>query len=73
MSKNKTTQPSEADTVEPTPAPQPAPAVIVAVRVLRNGLLIAGGVAAKGATVRVTEESATFHEKRGEVTVLGTV
>lgn len=55
-----------------TPATTP-PAVIVRAQVLKNGLEIAGGTAAAGTIVNVTQEAAKFHEERKEITVLGTL
>ena len=65
-----TTTPADAAASETTTAPA---AVIVRVRVIKNGLSIAGCTAAKNATVNCTAEAAKFHEERGEVTILGTL
>lgn len=54
-------------------APTAAPSVAVRVKVIKNGLLIGGGVAAAGTEVSVTAEHASYHEERGEVQILGTV
>lgn len=51
---------------------KPAPAVTLKVRVLRNGLAIAGGRAARGAVLHCTREAAEYHEARGEAAILGT-
>ena len=56
-----------------TPATDDKPAVIVRVKVLKNGLTIAGGIAAKGTVVSVTEAAAKFHEDRGEASIVGTL
>ena len=67
MKKNSSTATPE------TPASNDKPAVTVRVKVLKNGLSIAGCTAAKNATVNCTAEAAKFHEDRGEVAILGTL
>lgn len=58
---------------ETTEAPQKSPQkpeTAIRVRVLKNGIPIAGGVAAKGAALSVPVSEAEFREKRGEVQIL---
>lgn len=69
MKKQATTTPGESAQTDTTPPP----AVIVRVRVIKNGLSIAGCVAAKNAQLNCTEAAAKFHEERGEVQILGTL
>ncbi|WAC20978.1 hypothetical protein OVA24_06230 [Luteolibacter sp. SL250] len=75
--------PAAVVATDTTPAPaEPAPAVEVApaaaplflwVKVLKGGIKIAGGTAAAGRTLKVSQEVATYHEGQGNVKVLGTV
>ena len=57
------------------PVAKPAAAaedITVKVRVLVNKLHVAGGVAAKGAVLKLKQNTASYHESRNEVQVLGT-
>lgn len=46
--------------------------VAVRVKVIKGGLQIGGSTAGAGAVVRCYEDVADFHEKRGDVKILGT-
>jgi hypothetical protein len=66
MKETTTTPPAE-------PTPAAAPPLILRVRVLKNGLEIAGGIAAAGAVLNCAEAAAKFHEDRGEAEIVGTL
>ena len=70
--KNKKADTAAADAA-PAPATPPSVPLLVSVKVLTGGIKIAGGTAAAGRRLKVTQEVAEFHEARGEVRVLGTV
>jgi len=60
---------SEEQKTKKAPA---AAKVAVRVKVLKGGLQINGSTAGAGATLRCYQDVAEFHEKRGEVKILGT-
>lgn len=57
--------------VKAAPQVSPQPEARVKVRVLHNGLRIAGGVAAKGKQLNVKLSEAQTLESLGKVTILG--
>jgi hypothetical protein len=65
---NKTT-PAEAAKNDKAPD---AKKLVVRVKVIKGGLSIAGSTAAAGTVINCFSDIADFHEKRGEVKILGT-
>lgn len=71
MSKNKIAEkPAQTTDGASKGTPEKLPRLIK-VRVLRDGLIIGGSTAARGAELAVPEADAAYFEKRGEVTPLG--
>lgn len=46
--------------------------LVVRVKVTKGGVQIGGATAGRGAVLNVYQDAAGFHEKRGEVVILGT-
>lgn len=70
---NQTNRTMSEETKAAKAAKKDGPAkVAVRVKVLAGGLQICGSTAAVGAVLRCYEDVAAFHEKRGEVKILGT-